>query len=601
VSRVRHRVHLSGTCALILTLSACTAGSTHERYFGKVAPPPGQTLRYITGSEPESLDPQIGNGQPEGRIYVALYEGLTDYDPKTGEAVPGLAERWEVSEGNTSFVFHLRPSARWSDGGPITAHDFVYTVRRGLTPALASRSAYMAYEIQYAQAYNEGAAFARDPRSGTFVTLPADPSRRVVVPSDPRARAQLTPDVEARLTGTTLVPVRPEDVGVEALDDHTVRIRTARPVPYLPGVLAHQFFRFIPRHAIEQFGDRWTQPGRLVASGPFTLAEWKPYDRIVIRRNPMYWDAATVKLESITFYAIEELTTMLNLYKAGEVDALSNHSVPIAWFDRINGLADYMNRPEIFTEYYQFNVERAPMNDRRVRRAFNLAIDKRALARFKRTAQPLTGFVPEGILPGYPHPKGDDFDVARARALLAEAGYRDAQAAYDPSKFPIADVELTYNTNESNRQVAEFLQAQWRQNLGLTVPLRNMEFRTFLSVRTKREYRGIARAGWIGDYMDPFTFLDIFSTRGGNNGTGWFEPEYVEMLRRANAEPDPAKRYQLLANAEAYMLDAQPVIPLYTGSTSWLKKPYVMGMYANPITIHPWKYVYIEHDPSKWE
>jgi len=119
--------------------------------------------------------------------------------------------------------------------------------------------------------------------------------------------------------------------------------------------------------------------------------------------------------------------------------------------------------------------------------------------------------------------------------------------------------------------------------------------------RTKREYRGIARAGWIGDYMDPFTFLDIFSTRGGNNGTGWFEPEYVEMLRRANAEPDPAKRYQLLANAEAYMLDAQPVIPLYTGSTSWLKKPYVMGMYANPITIHPWKYVYIEHDPSKWE
>ena len=598
--RAQHWVHVLGTQALLLTLSACTTGSTHDRYFGKVAPPAGQTLRYITGSEPESLDPQIGNGQPEARIYAALYEGLTDYDPKTAEAVPGLAERWEIGEGNTSYVFHLRSSARWSDGRPITAHDFVYTVRRGLTPALASRSAYMAYEIQYAQAYNEGSAFARDPRSGEFVTLPADPSQRVVVPSDPQARAQLTPEVEAQLAGKTLVPVRPEDVGVEALDDHTVRIRTARPVPYLPGLLAHQFFRLVPRHAIEQFGDRWTQPGRLVSSGPFTLADWKPYDRIVVVRNPMYWGTASVRLESITFYAIEELTTMLNLYKAGEVDALSNHSVPIAWFDSISGLADYMNRPEIFTEYYQFNVDRAPMNDRRVRRAFNLAVDKRALARFKRTAQPLTGFVPEGIFPDYPYPKGDDFDVARARALLVDAGYRDAQGAYDPSRFPIADVELTYNTSESNRQVTEFMQAQWRQNLGLTVPLRNMEFRTFLNVRTKREYRGIARAGWIGDYMDPFTFLDLFSTRSGNNGTGWFEPEYVRMLRRANAEPDPAKRYQLLANAEAYLLDAQPVIPLYTASTSWLKKPYVMGMYANPVTIHPWKYVYIEHDPAKW-
>jgi len=159
---------------------------------------------------------------------------------------------------------------------------------------------------------------------------------------------------------------------------------------------------------------------------------------------------------------------------------------------------------------------------------------------------------------------------------------------------------VLYNTLESNKVVAEFMQAQWRQNLGITVPLRNMEFRTFVKVRNQREYRGMARGGWVGDYLDPVTFLDLFSTPNGNNGTGWFIPEYAQMLKEANRETDPRKRFALLARAEKYLLDAQPVLPLFTPGTNWLKKPYVQGMYANPITIHPWKYVYIEHDPSRW-
>ncbi len=291
---------------------------------------------------------------------------------------------------------------------------------------------------------------------------------------------------------------------------------------------------------------------------------------------------------------------MMNLYKAGEIDAVYNHVVPMAWFDRIKDLDDYMNAPEAANEYYVFNTVRGPTTDVKVRRAFNMAIDKVALAEFRRVAKPLTAFVPEGIFPGYPSPRGDPFDVTRARALLAEAGYTDRNGQYDPSRFPVNDVELTYNTLESNRQVAEFLQAQWRQNLGLTVPLKNMEFRTFLTLRRKLDYRGVARGAWVGDYMDPFTFLDLFSTKGGNNSTGWFDPKYAQMLKDANREPDPQRRYELLARAEAYLLEAQPVIPLVTPATNWMKKPYVMGMYANPVTIHPWKYVYIEHDPSKW-
>jgi oligopeptide transport system substrate-binding protein len=248
-----------------------------------------------------------------------------------------------------------------------------------------------------------------------------------------------------------------------------------------------------------------------------------------------------------------------------------------------------------------FNTTKPPTNDVRVRKALNMAVDKAALARFRVVAKPLTAFTPEGIFPGYPQPKGDPFDVARAKALLADAGFRDASGSYDPSTFPVDQVELLYNTNEANRQVAEFVQAQWKQNLGITVPLRNMEFRTFLIARAALEYKGVARAGWIGDYMDPYTFLDIFSTPGGSNSSGWSSPEYVRLLEEANRTLDPKRRYELLARAEAYLLEAQPVLPLLTRATDWMKKPYVKGMYPNPSTMHAWKYVYIEHDPSKWD
>ena len=266
-----------GTMAVLaacITAAACSPASTDGLYFGQVEPPEGQVLRYVTGSEPESLDPQVGTGQPEARIYAALYEGLTDYDPKTGDVVPGLAERWDVTGGNTVFVFHLRPGARWSDGAPLTAHDFVYTIRRGLEPTFASRNAYMAYEIAYAQAYNEGASFVRDPVTGTFINEPGT-SSRLIVPADEEGReSTMAPEIRALVRGKDLVPVRPEDIGVEAIDDWTVRIQARQPVPYLPGLMAHQFFRIVPRQAIERYGDQWTRPGRVVSSGAFTLHSW---------------------------------------------------------------------------------------------------------------------------------------------------------------------------------------------------------------------------------------------------------------------------------------------------------------------------------------
>ena len=633
-----------GLLVLGLVIAGCSASAKNQVYFGKVVPPSDNTLHYVTGSEPESLDPQIGTGQPEARIYLSIFEGLTEYHPKTMEPIPAIAERWDVSADSSEFIFHLRKNARWSNGEGITARDFVYTFRRGFSPKLASRNAYLGYYIKYAQAYNELGVFVRDSRTGEFLlakdfkqddvkpetpgaatTMTVTPiaiaakenlaletdfhkfiksPERVVLPDDEKDRnktLEANQKLKAALAGKEFVPVRAEDIGVEAVDDYTLRVTLTQSAPFFLGVMAHQFFRAVPQKAIEQFGPAWTQPQNIVTCGPFRIEVWKPYDQLVVVRDPMYWDAAHVGLDRIAFYPSDDNPTTMNMYKAGQVDAVLNHTVPAAWLDMIRPLKDYMDAPEVAIDYYQINTTKFPMNDKRVRKAFNMAIDKVALAKWRQIVKPLTAFTPEGIFPGYPQPKGDSFDPEKARKLLAEAGFKDAAGNYDAKKFPVEQVDITYNTQESNKIVAEFIQAQWKQNLGVTIPLKNMEWKTFLNMRSKVEYNGFARSGWVGDYMDPFTFLNLFYTNAGDNGTGWWDPKYVKMLDEANVELDQKKRYALLAKAEAFLIDAQPVIPFYTSATNWVKKPYVKGMFPNPQTLHAWKYVYIERDESKWD
>jgi oligopeptide transport system substrate-binding protein len=635
--------------ALGLLNAACATQASKSEYFGKTEPLPNQYLRYISGSETESLDPQVGTSQPDARIYMALYEGLTEYHPKTMEPTPALAERWNVNKDSTEFIFFLRRGAKFSNGDPITAKDFVYTFRRGLNPELASRNAYLSYYVKYAQAYNEGDSFVRDPRTGEFLldtaaeaaehsepvepptaqTTVADTSPesapppqqeaaqpaetdfhkyirsplRLVVPSDEKARAKkldADPKLKALVEGKELVPVKAEDIGVEAVDDYTFRITLVQPAPFFLGLLPHQFFRVIHRPTIEKHGAQWTQPQNIVVSGPFTLEAWRPYNEIVVKKNHNYWDAGVVKLNNIAFYPFQDNTAKMNMYKAGEVDALSNHTVPIPWLDVIQPLRDYMDSPEVAIEFYAFNTTKGPTADKRVRKALNMAIDKIAAAKWRRIVKPLTAFTPEGIFPGYPQPKGDQFDPVKAKQLLAEAGFKDASGNFDPKKFPASEVELTYNPDGANAQVAEYMQAQWKQNLGVTIPLKSVEFRTFLTSRARLQYKGIARSGWVGDYMDPFTFLGLFA-EGGESGSGWTHPEYEKMLKQANATLDPVRRYELLAKAEAFMLEEQPVIPLYTNAVNGMKKPYVKGLEPNPGTLHAWKYVYIEYDRAKWD
>lgn len=590
--------------ALVIFASSCSVPDESEPYFGKIVPPPGEILRYVSGPEPESLDPQIGTGQVEQRIYLALFEGLVEYDPQTLAPIPAIAESWETNDDSTEFTFHLRRNARWSNGEQITAGDFVYTVRRGLDPKLASRGAGQAYYIKNARAFNENAAFVQDSVTGEFTNDPeAIVPSRLTVPQGEKQKAALfkaNPKIEQMVTGKTLVPVRGEDVGVEAVDDYTVKIFLTQPVPFFVKILPYNFFRLVPEKAIAQFASKWTQPENIVTSGAFKLKEWSPYDQIVVEKNPDYWDAANVRLQQIKFYPVEDRTTTMNLYKAGEIDATYNRSVPRAWLFMMRKKLDHQDALEASIDYYIINTTKPPMNDVRVRKAFALALDRNSIAAALQNAKPLSTLIPVDIFKDYPSAPPNEFNPELARKLLAEAGYRDAAGNYEADKFPIEEVAITYNTNDSNKFTAEIIQSQWKQNLGLTVPLKNMETKIFVSVTAKLEYKGFARYGYAADYVDPYSFLSILAADGGDNGTGWKDERYVKLLDVANRTLDAERRNQLLSEAETLLLNEQPIIPLMTSSTNWLKKPYVKGMYPNPLTLHPWKFVYLERDSAKW-
>ncbi len=323
-------------CWLIVSLIAGCSGSAKGVYFGKTVAPKDNVLRYISGSEPESLDPQLPDGQPEARIFMALYEGLVEYGPKDQQPIPAIAKSWEISPKVDEFIFHLRNNAKWSDGTPITAHDFVFSLRRGFAPETISRTAGLGYAIKYSSEFNGERVFAK--KGDKFVTVsdiegsPAKPittfgpatefnnfirsADRITLDGDEKKRAKELegdPKLKAAVDGAEFVPVKAEDIGVEAIDDFTLRITLKQSAPYFLGLLAHQFFRLVPQKAIEKHGKEWTRPANIVTCGAFKIKQYKPYDALIVERDPMYWDAANVHLDRIEFYPVEELSTMMNL------------------------------------------------------------------------------------------------------------------------------------------------------------------------------------------------------------------------------------------------------------------------------------------------
>ncbi len=636
-----------GIAALVLTafVFGCSPPSG-GRYFGKTEPPKDNVLRYITGAEPETLDPQIPDGQPEARIFMAMYEGLVEYDPKDQQPIPAIAKSWESNPTLDEFLFHLRDNAKWSDGKAITARDFVYSLRRGFHPDVISRTAQLGFFIKHSEdlksrnlfvkkngefllAKDFGAPDKETARIGPetefskFLHSPA----RLVLNGDEKKRAQQLakdPKLAEAVQGAELVPVAPEDIGVEAIDDYTLRITLRQSAPFFLGLFAHQFFRLVPEQSVEKHGKNWTRPQNIVTNGPFRVKEYRPYDVLTLEKDPNYWDAANVHLDGIEFFPIEEQSTIMNLYKAGSIDAMQNHAIPSSWIGEIrNYKEEYLNFPEMAVAYYAMNMTKPPFDDIKIRRAFTLGLDREALSSFRKVTQPLYFMSPTGAFREFDQAlakvseekriekgispeewaKYGKFDPEQARRLLTEAGFPVQKNGdnYACPSFPTDKVAITYNTNESNRSIAEFVQSQWKQHLGITVPLKTMEFKTFLPYFKNLEYDGFAQLLWSGDYVDPFSFLSLEYGKANEGGSGFYDQKFDKMLDDANSELDPQKRNELLARAEFYLMEQAPVVPLTVNATNWIKKPYVKGMYPNPGTLLPWKFVYFERDPAKWD
>ena len=533
---------LSGGCTPAAP-PARRAASAEKRYFGATTPPAGNVFRFNNGAEPEIYDPGLAVGQPDGRVCRIMFEGLTAPDPKTLEPLPGQAERWETSADGLTYTFHLRPGLEWSDGSPLTARDFEWSWLRVLKPENAARYANLLYPIENAEAYNKG-------------TL-EDSTR----------------------------------VGIHAPDDSTLVVRLAQPTPYFAFLTEFYTYLPVPRRAIERFGNGWTRPGKVVSNGPFVLKEWRQGDHFEFVRNPSYWDAANVRLDRVIAYSVEDVNTSVNLYKAGVIDWTTSGYVPSQFVPYLMQYDDFQHGRYHGVYFYSVNVTRKPLDNVWVRRALNYALDREAITNdlLKRIYDPWGNFAPSGY-PGYEAPPGLVFDPVKARDCLARAGYPGGKG------FP--RISILFNTSENHRRIAEALQAMWKRELGIDVELSNQEWGSYLQATTSLQY-DVARRSWIGDYLDPTTFLGIGITGDGNNRTGWSDPRYDGLLRQAASETNPARRMKLLRDAEALLLDSGPFIPIYHYSITDLVKPYVHGLYPNVLDTHDLKWVWIDHGARK--
>lgn len=489
-------------------------------------------LRGI-GAEPDSLDPQQARSVEGQRVLRDICEGLTTLD-KSGAVAPGVAEKWQVSPDGKTYTFFLRHDAKWSNGQPVVAADFVAGLRRLVEPATAS---------QYAEVV----------------------------------------DVIANASDIVAGRKPPESLGVSAPDAHTVVVQLNDPAPYLPALLSHP--STCPVDPVALVNDRaaYARAGNLPSDGAFVLSQWIHGSYIYLTRNRYYWNNAATRLDGVKYIITTDENAELTLYRADQLDMTD--VIPRPQYDWIRShLGDQLHTtPELGTYYYGFNLQRPPFKDEaKLRRALSMVIDREKLAALVLRAGELPAYtwVPPGVANYTPQePEYRSLPMAgrisEARRLYAEAGY----SAANPLRF-----ELRYNTGELHAELAIAIASMWRQALGAQVTLRAEEFRSLLQDINQGNVE-MFRSSWIGDYNDAYTFAQYFRSDFGINLTHYENPAYDALLDRATAEVDPAKRRSLLEQAERLMLHDQPVIPIYFYASKQLVKPRVLGWYNNIMNV----------------
>jgi oligopeptide transport system substrate-binding protein len=503
-----------------------------------------QILHRGIGVDPTDLDPHVATNLAEVDLVSALFEGLVVEDPVDLHPVPGVARSWDISADRITYTFHLRPDARWSDGKPVTAEDFVASWRRVLTPSLGAENAGMLYVLRGAEAFHKGA----------------------------------TTDFN--------------QVAVKATDPQTLRVVLEHPTPHFLSLLTHAAWLPVPLAAVTAHGDGyargvpWTRPGRLVGNGAFNLKAWQPNREIVVERSPTYWDAARVRLNGIHFYPIENQDAEERAFRSGQLHI--TYTLPFGKVDsyRRNAPQSLRTDPYLHTYFFRLNVRQPPLNNERVRRALALAVDRTAIVEkiLRGGQQPATAISPPG-LPGYTPPPGTPSDFNAARALLVEAGFPDGKG--------LPPLEMLYKTSANQGLIAEAVQEMWRRELGIEVRLINQEFKVVLAERRAGNYQ-ILLSDWVGDYIDPITFLDLWRSDSGNNHTGWANSDYDALLFAAARTGDLAARATQLQRAEALMLAAAPIVPIYYNTHIFLVQPSVRGWNPTLLDHHPYKHVWLE-------
>ncbi|NBQ87442.1 MAG: peptide ABC transporter substrate-binding protein [Betaproteobacteria bacterium] len=498
---------------------------------GAATVPPGvqlhatQTLVRNNGAEPETLDPALAESVGANNITRDLFEGLTAMD-SAGRVVPGVAQSW--SQGNpTTWTFKLRANARWSNGDPVTADDFVYGIRRFADPRTGSK---------YAATF------------GSFLLH----GREVTQGSKP-----------------------PAEIGVRAIDKLTLEIRTAFPVSFLPALVSNNQFGPIHRATVEKHGRDWTKPGRMVGNGAYVLKDWQVNNRIVIEKNPQYWDAANVQLTRVTYLPIEDASADIKLFESGENDWV--YQLPPGTFEKYRAQypREIRNTPILGLRYYSFNTRDPFFRDVRVRKALSMVIDRDLLAQ-KVTA--------DGQAPAYsvmvPGVEGADvtpYDwaqwpmerrIAEARKLLEQAGVKPG------SRFSLA-----YNTSEYHKKMAIFAASEWKNKLGLVMETESMEFKVLLRRRHDGQFQ-MARNGWLADYNDATTFLALIKCDSDQNNNFNCNREAEALIQQGLQSADPARRKALLTDASRMIMEDYPIIPLLQYSVPRLIRPWVGG-YGN--------------------
>ena len=502
-----------------------------------------QVLHRGNGSEPQSLDPHKSEGVPSANIQKDLYEGLVNASAN-GELEPGVASSWTISKDGLHYAFNLREDAKWSNGDRVTADDFVYSWRRIVNPKTGSYYAQTLAPVLNAEEIIKGHK-----------------------------------DVTA--------------LGVRSVNQHQLEVTLKGPTPYFLGLLTHSSTYPVHRGSVEKYGDRFARPGNLVGNGAFVLKEWAVQSHIMLERNPHYWNNHQTRLDKVYYYPIEDPSSELKRYRAGEIDIAEG--IPVSQMDwlRKNLKDDLRIAPYLGIYYLGYNVTQPPFKENiKLRQALSMVIDRKVLTEkiLKTGEMPAYSWVP----PNVAHYQHEEYEwkawpmskrIAQARALFKQAGY---------GKDKPLKVEIRYNTNENHKKVAIVIASMWKRHLGVKTELYNEEWKVFLANRKAKKDTQVFRAGWIADYNDAFSFAELMHSQHGVNDSGYSNPAYDALLEKSATESNANKRTALLRQAERMLLDDYPVIPIYYYMSKHLVKPYVGGYQDNVMDHHYSKHLYIK-------